>query len=545
MRKIYCIIIACLCVLVSCRPKNEDPDLITTSRLRITCGFNGKTDTVNVAASNNEWSAECSEQWVKLVKFAPDSLSITIDANITLSPRNATINLICGSASAAVGVEQLSVPNGKLEQTLDSLALISIYNSCGGENWYYLPDKNSRPWPLEKPVSQWHGVQTNLTGGQYRVYSLDLRALGLTGALPQEIVNLTALIELLVSGNEINVNPLPLIAKLPKIISVDIGYNTYRGDENLADAGYLKNLISFNISGINCNGKYPSYIAKMAELRLLYMAGCNIGGGISGDLKGLKYINELDLSDNPLGGSIPLWISSLTDLIYLDLSTCGLTGQIPSDIGSLTAMETLKLGYNSLSGAVPVSVGNMTKLQILNLSDNQLTVLTANIEYCTSLKFLDISFNKLTSLPSGVGIDGLEEFNASYNSISGVIPPSLYENTSIITLDLSGNAISGVLSPLFGNNGSLKSLILNNNNLTGNIDANIAKAKNITTLNLYGNRMSGKLPTIITGDIRYTGYDETYPPDEFNDDPVTIHIDGVWHPQTMILPQQDGYILEQ
>lgn len=66
---------------------------------------------------------------------------------------------------------------------LDSLTLITFYNSTGGSNWL-------TTWDLQKPINEWAGIVLNEDGCVVR---LDLHDNGLNGTIPPEIGNLKQL----------------------------------------------------------------------------------------------------------------------------------------------------------------------------------------------------------------------------------------------------------------------------------------------------------------------------------------------------------------
>lgn len=68
----------------------------------------------------------------------------------------------------------------------DRAALVALYDATGGANW-----NDNTNWKTDAPLSEWHGVIPNRTTG--RVGSLSLVRNNLTGEIPGELGNLTAL----------------------------------------------------------------------------------------------------------------------------------------------------------------------------------------------------------------------------------------------------------------------------------------------------------------------------------------------------------------
>lgn len=543
MRRMFYIVTLLFTLLTACRPDDEPPADITIKPLRITSSFLGGVDSIEVAATSTKWSATCDAHWVELKRKGDKWLMVEMKVNLTTAAREATIELVCNNSKAFVRVEQ--APNQRPLQTRDSMALISIYNKCGGDNWHYLPENNDRPWKVELSIPNWLGITTETIAGQVRVVALDVRGFGLIDSLPSAILDLTELQTLRVAGNQLIGKPMDILSKMKSLIVLDIGYNLFEGVADIENKEAFANLRSYNISGLDLGGRWPSYLGNMTGLLSLSMSGCNIGSGFDNSLQKLTHLMELNLSDNPITGSIPSWITSLSNLSQIDISMCGLSGSIPNEIGLLSELTTFKAGYNQLSGAMPQSIGDLTKVEIINISDNQITSLGEQIGNCRSLKYLDFSHNKVTELPSQIGDLPLQILDGSANLISGHIPQSLWENRTLQLLNLSANKIEGPIWASIGGNQALEMLILNNNLMTGNIPSSIVNAKNLNKLIVSQNNLSGKLPVGITSDIRYTGYDANYPPDDVNPDWTTIHIEGSWNPKSDILPQNDGYKLTE
>ena len=95
----------------------------------------------------------------------------------------------------------------------DRDALVALYNATGGTGW-----TNRANWLSGEPIGDWYGVTTDAAG---RVTSLNLRSNNLTGSLPTEIGNLTALRFLYLYGNSGVTGPVPAeMANLTGLSSV-------------------------------------------------------------------------------------------------------------------------------------------------------------------------------------------------------------------------------------------------------------------------------------------------------------------------------------
>jgi Leucine-rich repeat (LRR) protein len=89
-------------------------------------------------------------------------------------------------------------------RTIDSLALVTLYNATGGTSW-----TNNKNWLSNMPISEWYGVTVGTNGSKgalndtTSVIKLELSGNNLSGALPKEIGNLTSLKTLNLDNNNL------------------------------------------------------------------------------------------------------------------------------------------------------------------------------------------------------------------------------------------------------------------------------------------------------------------------------------------------------
>ncbi|PHT66925.1 hypothetical protein T459_31350, partial [Capsicum annuum] len=85
-------------------------------------------------------------------------------------------------------------------------------------------------------------------------------------------------------------------------------------------------------------------------------------------------------------------------------------------------------------------------------------------------------------------------FFISQNNLSGEIPSSVCNSTSLQILDLSRNNLSGEIPQCLGNITGLEVLDMWHNNLSGNLPRAFSNGCSLTSLNLHGNKLEGKIP---------------------------------------------------
>ncbi|KAI5683497.1 hypothetical protein M9H77_04725 [Catharanthus roseus] len=150
------------------------------------------------------------------------------------------------------------------------------------------------------------------------------------GRIPEEIGNLSSLIDFGLADNE-------LTGQIPTTI---LG---------------LQNILQFSFNNNQLTGYIPSNFCKLNYLGLL-----ELDGNLLSEIGNLKALRMLDLSVSNFSGHIPSTIGNLQ-------------GSIPEPLGSLSALETLDLSQNNLSGSIPESLETLQYLTNFNVSLNHLS----------------------------------------------------------------------------------------------------------------------------------------------------------------------------
>ena len=257
----------------------------------------------------------------------------------------------------------------------DSLALIALYNSTNGDNW-----TNNSNWLSDEPLGEWYG----LTVSNGHLTHINLEENNLSGEIPTEIGNLTALTWLNLGGNQLTGTIPPEIGNLTEIGNLYLNRN-------------------------QLTGTIPPEIGNLTEIYLLILRSNQLTGTIPLEIWNLTTLDYLSLNDNQLTGTIPPEIGNLTEIRHLSLDINQLTGTIPPEIGNLTSLDVLGLSTNQLTGTIPPEIGNLTSLTLLDLSDNQLTgTIPPEIGNLTALDWLELGGNQLVDLPSLTSLTNLD-----------------------------------------------------------------------------------------------------------------------------------------
>jgi len=442
-------------VFTGCSEKDEDT-LPTNPILELgssTLEFSHESETKSVEfESNYKWTAlkPSDARWVQILPAdngdATDGISqiqFLVDNNTAATDREAVINFYHekGSATASITIKQSAFILHP-EQYKDSLALVKFYNDCKGYGW-------SDAWDLEVPFEQWYGVKTDLIDGQKRVVDIELVNRGVSGALPEQLTDLTE-------------------------------------------------LRRFVINGATINTTFPAWFSQFSKLTFLALPACGLKGELPEEAYDMVNLTRFDLWENlELGGSISSKIGQLVNLEVLDWRTCAFTGSIPAEIGNLTNLNAIYLLNNQFSGSIPFSIGNLEKLTTLILMNNRLDgSIPSSIGNLKKLEVFDVNENRLTgSLPKELGdCPLLWDLRGMNNQFEGEIPAEIGALPNLMIFTMNGNKLTGTIPETFANNAELVHLLLSDNNLSGEIDSRYSK---LETLHLGGNDFEGVIPESI------------------------------------------------
>ncbi|TAE00005.1 MAG: T9SS C-terminal target domain-containing protein [Bacteroidetes bacterium] len=339
----------------------------------------------------------------------------------------------------------------------DSLALVALYKSTNGSNW-----KNT--WNLTKPLSTWLGVKVS----NQRVTELDVFKNNLTGTLPAEIGNLTAIQRFYVDQNQIT-------GTIPKEI------------------GNLQNAVRIYLSENLFEGTIPVELAKLSKLERLRLFSNKLTGTIPPELGNLPTISEISLDDNKLTGSIPKELANIKNLISIYVERNQLTGTIPDEIYTLKNLEVLSVYFNQISGEISPKIGNLSKLQVLFVDGNQMTgKLPAEIGNLPDLIKIFADNNKFEgTIPTSFGnLKNLKKLYLNNNKFSGTVPPSLTTLRGLNILSLNDNQFTDL--PNFTALDSLEIFNIQNNQFTfedieDNIKINAMNYNQQDSITLFAN----------------------------------------------------------
>ncbi|KAL1118735.1 hypothetical protein V6Z11_D01G055900 [Gossypium hirsutum] len=334
------------------------------------------------------------------------------------------------------------------------------------------------------------------------------------GSIPSSLENLTKITYLGFSYNKLEGQIPDVFGNLNKLTTLDFSDCNFSGQLppsmfNLTQLTYLD--LSLN----RLEGPLPTHVTgfqNLKDFKSLDLSYNNLTGPIN-QIQRPNSIQRVYLADNDIHGEIPTSFFGLSRLTQLDLSSNNLSGVIRSDmLSKLESLETLDLSTNNFSGVINLDVPSKLKnLTEVNLSNNKLRQFPSFLRSAKSLRSLDLSNNKIQGSIfkwesegweqlidfnlSNTTPPSLQEFLISDNKLTGEIPPSICNLTSLDILDLSKNYFGGIIPSCLGNFSRGISVInLQKNNLSGKIPDFCVELNSLTTLALNDNKFEGLLP---------------------------------------------------
>lgn len=327
---------------------------------------------------------------------------------------------------------------------LDSLTLISFYNSVSG-----------LPWNINLPMNTWQGVVLNSNGCVER---LQLDALISGGTIPEVLGDLTYL-------KELDLEDCNLTGTIPTTL------------------GNLAFLDELDLEGNFLMGGIPSSLATLQNLEELVLIDNNLSNCYSTDLLPLCAVTNADNQISDGNNFNQLWSS----FCYNQITSC------QPDSGTCRYNDSLILlqiynNFDNLSWDLNLSIDNWNGVylnengcvQQLSISgcQNEITgecepksnaTFIPEIGDFTEIESLEIAnFNFSNSIPNEISnLTTLSFLYISYNNLTGNLPQGISSLTNLNYLDLSSNDLSGSIPASYANLANLSNFIVANNNLSG------------------------------------------------------------------------------
>uniref|UniRef100_A0A453A233 Uncharacterized protein n=1 Tax=Aegilops tauschii subsp. strangulata TaxID=200361 RepID=A0A453A233_AEGTS len=298
---------------------------------------------------------------------------------------------------------------------------------------------------------------------------------GLSAQVPSFIGNLKNLITLKLYACNFSGQVLPHLCNLTQLGTINLHSNSFRGTIQLSSFFKMPNLFSLNLSNNKLSvvdGEYNSSWASIQNFDTLCLASCSISK-LPNTLKHMYNVEVLDLSNNHIHGPLPQWAwdNWIKSLILMNISYNQLSSGIGYGPVISANMFVIDISYNLFEGPIPMPG-----------PQNQL---------------FDCSNNHFSSMPFNFGshLSSISLLMAPGNKLSGEIPQSIYEATSLMLLDLSNNDLIGSIpSCLMEDMSRLNVLNLKGNQLHGKLPNSPKQDCAFEALDFSDNQIEGQLP---------------------------------------------------
>ncbi|KAG8657466.1 leucine-rich repeat receptor-like serine/threonine-protein kinase BAM3 [Manihot esculenta] len=415
------------------------------------------------------------------------------------------------NASLPLGVTQLTKLKhldlggnyftGTIPASYGSMVQLNYLSVKGNDLRGFLPGELGNLTNLERLYlgyfNEFDGGIPPELGKLINLIHLDLANCSLEGPLPPELGNLNKLDTLFLQTNELSGSIPRELGNLSSIKSMDLSNNFLTGDIPPEFSG-LQELTLLNLFLNKLHGEIPGFIAELPKLEVLKLWRNNLTGAIPEKLGENGRLIELDLSSNKLTGLVPRSLCLGRKLKILILRINFLFGPLPDDLGHCDTLTRVRLGQNYLAGSIPSGFLYLPELSLMELHNNYLSgrVLEQTSKISSKLKQLNISNNRLSgSLPASIGnYSSLQILLLNGNQFTGEIPPEIGRLKNVLTLDMSRNNFSGNIPPEIGNCQMLTSLDLSQNQLSGPIPVEITQIHILNYFNISWNHLNQSLP---------------------------------------------------
>lgn len=175
-----------------------------------------------------------------------------------------------------------------------------------------------------------------------------------------------------------------------------------------------------------------------------------------------------------------------------------LFGPLSRDLGKCYTLTRVRMGQNYLTGSIPDGFLYFPNLSLVELQNNYLSgqIPSQTTKEPSKLAQLNLSNNRLSgSLPVSIGnLSSLQTLLLTSNCFTGEIPSEIGQLKSVNKLDMSMNNFSGRIPPEMGNCLQLTYLDLSQNQLSGPLPVQISQIHILNYLNVSWNKLNQSLP---------------------------------------------------
>lgn len=196
-----------------------------------------------------------------------------------------------------------------------------------------------------------------------------LNSEGLTGILPSEIGMSSTLQILQLGGNRFEGALPEELWQLTELLELDLYKCKFAG--NLSPGiGKMSKLQNLFLDGNTFTGSLPAEFYNLNVSYAIFFSNL-FSGTISPNIANMfESIVEIDFGENKFSGPLPTELGDLINANHLWFESNAFTGTLPSEIGGLRDLQTLSI-YNNpgLGGTIPLTFLNAVSLQDVRLEN--------------------------------------------------------------------------------------------------------------------------------------------------------------------------------
>ena len=308
---------------------------------------------------------------------------------------------------------------------------------------------------------------------------LDLSNNKLQGSLPIPPPSISSY---LVSNNTLTGEIPQMICNLSSLVALDLSYNNLSGmlPDCLGNLSFSLSIL--NLRRNNFHGNIPQICKKGSKLKMIDFSRNQLQGRIPRSLVNCTMLETLVLGNNQLNDSFPSWLGVLPELGVLILRYNQLQGAIGKPVSNFVFpnLHIVDFSYNNITGKLPFDYFQIWKaMQIIDNHGQMYMQENMNFDITGYFWKSDYTYS-MTFTNRGIEI--------AYERI-----PYIF-----IAMDLSSNKFEGEIPQLMGNLKGIQLLNLSNNLLTGSIPSSLEKLTTLEALDLSQNKLSGEIPPQLT-----------------------------------------------
>ncbi|KAL9417827.1 hypothetical protein AB3S75_040758 [Citrus x aurantiifolia] len=207
------------------------------------------------------------------------------------------------------------------------------------------------------------------------------------------------------------------------------------------------------VAGVDFNGyrfngpdfSLSDFLEKLEDLAIFHANSNNFTKSIPKMTSKLKFLYELDVSNNKLFGGFPMEVVNIKNLTFLDIRFNSFSGPVPAEIFYLD-LDVLFLNNNKFSQNLPENIGSTGALYV-TFANNEFTgCLPYEIGFLRNSTVFDVGNNRLTGpIPHSFGcLSGMQFLNLAMNQFYGPVPEIVCQLPKLVNLSLSYNYFTQV-----------------------------------------------------------------------------------------------------